>query len=62
MRQYRARMRARGMKQITLWVPDKDAPGFKEQLRKQLRNLDRKDEAEAAEFIEQAGDGYGDDQ
>jgi len=29
---YRERQRARGLKQVRLWVPDPDAPGFRERL------------------------------
>lgn len=29
---YRARMKARGLKEVRLWVQDPDAPGFRERL------------------------------
>ena len=33
--QYRARMRARGMRQVNLWVPDTQSPGFAKECRRQ---------------------------
>ena len=52
MRDYRARMRAAGLRPIQLWVPDLQAKGFAAKLRRQVAKLDRREEAEAAEFIE----------
>ncbi len=36
-RRYRARMRARGLRSIQLWVPDTRAPGFADEARRQAR-------------------------
>ena len=36
-RRYRARMRARGLRSIQLWVPDTRAPGFAKEARRQAR-------------------------
>jgi len=33
--QYRARMRARGMRQINIWVPDTRSPAFAKECRRQ---------------------------
>jgi hypothetical protein len=33
---YRAKMKAAGLKRVTLWVPDVNAPGFKEQLARDI--------------------------
>ena len=52
MKDYRARLRAEGLKPIQLWVPDVDAPGFKEELERQISLLDPVDEAETMAFIE----------
>jgi len=53
MQAYRARMRARGMKQIQIWVPDTSKPGFAEEARRQSLLLrGTKGEKEALEFIE----------
>lgn len=52
MQTYRARLRAEGLKPIQLWVPDVDAPGFKEELARQVALLDPVDEAETMAFIE----------
>ncbi|MFZ0788053.1 MAG: antitoxin MazE family protein, partial [Chromatiaceae bacterium] len=35
-RAYRDRLKARGMRQIVLWVPDTRRPGFAEEIRRQL--------------------------
>jgi len=52
MRDYRARMRAAGLRPIQLWVPDLNAKGFGAKLRRQVANLDRQQEADALDFIE----------
>ncbi|HEY0414295.1 MAG TPA: antitoxin MazE family protein [Allosphingosinicella sp.] len=36
-RDHRARMRAKGMKLVQLWVPDVNAPAFKAEARRQAR-------------------------
>jgi hypothetical protein len=36
-RSHRQRMRAQGMKPITIWVPDVNAPGFAEECRRQAK-------------------------
>jgi hypothetical protein len=54
MRDYRARMRAAGLRPIQLWVPDLNAKGFRAKLRRQIAKLDREREAEALDFIEAA--------
>jgi len=35
-RRYRARKKAAGLREIRMWVPDINAPGFKERLDKQI--------------------------
>ncbi len=52
MRDYRARMRAAGLRPIQLWVPDLKAKGFAAKLRRHIAKLDPRQEAEALEFIE----------
>ena len=52
MRDYRARMRAAGLRPIQLWVPDLKAKGFAVKLRRQVAKLDAGQEAQALEFIE----------
>jgi hypothetical protein len=44
---YRQRMRAAGLRQVQIWVPDTRAPGFAEQCRKQARAIARDDPAGA---------------
>lgn len=52
MREYRDRLRAQGLKPVQVWVPDVDAPGFREELRRQVAALNEADETEAMAFIE----------
>lgn len=56
-RRYRERMKARGLKEVRLWVYDPDAPGFREEMERQAALLrGAPEEREALEFIEAAGD------
>lgn len=38
-RNYRARMRAKGMKLVQVWVPDVNSPEFKAQARRESRAM-----------------------
>jgi hypothetical protein len=51
MRAYRDRLRAQGLRPIQVWVPDMTHPGFKAALRRQIRQLDAAEEADALSFI-----------
>lgn len=51
MRDYRARLPGQGLRPLQIWVPDIHAPGFKAEIRRQVRRLDAADEAEALAFI-----------
>lgn len=42
---YRQRMRAAGLRQVQIWVPDARAPGFSELCRKQARAIAKDDPA-----------------
>jgi hypothetical protein len=54
-RRYRERMRARGLKEVRLWVLDPEAPGFKAEIERQIATLrDAPEEAEAMAFVEAA--------
>jgi len=56
-KRYRQRLKARGLRQIQLWVPDTSKAGFERKLEKQLRTVEAgADDAEALDFIEQAAD------
>jgi hypothetical protein len=56
-RSYRDRLKARGMRQIVLWVPDTRRPGFADEIRRQLALVEGSPEdREALSFIEAAGD------
>lgn len=52
MRDYRARLRAQGLRPVQIWVPDPAAPGFMRELRKQVARLDPAHEADVLAFIE----------
>jgi Protein of unknown function (DUF3018) len=36
---YRAKMKAAGLKRVTIWVPDVNAPGYREEIRRQCAIL-----------------------
>ena len=56
-KRYRARLRARGLRQIQLWVPDISSPGFQQEMARQIRETENMpEENEALDLIEQAGD------
>lgn len=58
---YRATRRARGMRLLRVWVPDPDAPGFREEATRQARLLrGAPEERDALDFIADAAD-WGDD-
>jgi hypothetical protein len=38
-RKHREKMKAAGLKPVTIWVPDTDAPGYREDIRKQCQVL-----------------------
>jgi hypothetical protein len=52
MRDYRARMRAAGLRSVQLWVLDPKAKGFAAKLRRQVARLNARDEDDALKFIE----------
>lgn len=57
MRNYRARLRAQGLRPVQIWVPDTKAPGFAEEVKRQSRIVaDTAESREAAEWIETALD------
>jgi hypothetical protein len=56
MKNYRARMRAKGFKQVQMWVPDVNAPGFKKELNRQISSLNKKHESEVMEWAEDVAD------
>lgn len=52
---YRATQRAKGMKLLRIWVPDPNAPGFKEEADRQARIINAApDRDEITAFIEAA--------
>ena len=57
---FRARMKARGLRQVRLWVYDTAAPGFRDEMARQAGALrGAPEERDALAFIEAAGD-FGD--
>jgi hypothetical protein len=56
-RRYRATRKANGMKLVRIWVPDPQAPGFREEALRQAQLLrGRPEEQDALDFIEAAAD------
>ena len=56
-RRYRERLKAKGLRQIHLWVPDTASPRFQNELRRQLALVEASTEdRETLEFIEAAAD------
>jgi hypothetical protein len=56
-RRYRQRLKAKGMRQIHLWVPDTGNPGFQAELRRQLAVVEgTAEDRETLDFIESAAD------
>ena len=39
----RANLRAQGLKQVTLWVPDPDAPGYREKIARDIAAINAAD-------------------
>lgn len=56
MQDYRLRLRKQGLRPVQIWVPDQRAPGFRNQLLKQIERLDQQDEAKALDFIAEVVD------
>ena len=54
---FRARRKAQGMKELRLWVPDPDRPGFAADVERQVALLRKApEERDALEFIEKTTD------
>jgi len=61
-RRYRARLKARGLRQIQLWVPDTTKPDFPELIEKQLRQVEESaEDRETLNFIDKVADWDGED-
>lgn len=53
-RRYRSRKKAQGLREIRMWVPDVNAPGFQERLDKQIAAINAsKSNREALDWIEE---------
>ncbi|TVP83195.1 MAG: DUF3018 family protein [Thioalkalivibrio sp.] len=56
-RRYRERLKAKGLRQIHLWVPDTANPRFQQELRRQLALVEAsREDRETLDFIEAAAD------
>lgn len=56
-KRYRERLKAKGLRQIHIWVPDTKRPGFADELRHQVASLKGgSEEQEALDFIEKTAD------
>jgi hypothetical protein len=38
-RKYREKMKVAGLKPVTMWLPDVDAPGFKQQIAREIEMI-----------------------
>jgi Antitoxin MazE-like len=38
-RKYREKMKAAGLKPVTMWLPDVDAPGFKQRIAREIEMI-----------------------
>lgn len=53
-RRYRARKKAQGLREIRLWVPDVNAPGFQDRLEAQIAAINKaRSNHEVLEWIEE---------
>lgn len=53
-RRYRARKKAQGLREIRMWVPDVNAPGFQEELDRACRAINESaDSAEVQAWIDE---------
>jgi hypothetical protein len=43
-RKYREKMKAAGLKQVAIWVPNVDAPGFREQLARDIEMINNSED------------------
>jgi DNA-binding LacI/PurR family transcriptional regulator len=58
MQDYRANLRRQGLKPVQMWVFDTKAPGFKEEMTRQLKIVAQsEDERDVMRWIEEAGRG-----
>ena len=56
-RRYRAGLKARGLRQIQLWVPDTTAPDFPAMIERQLRQVEKTPEdRETLDLIDKVAD------
>lgn len=56
-RRYRERLKAKGMRQMHIWVPDTKQQGFAEEIHRQLALIEQAgEEEETLDFIESAFD------
>jgi hypothetical protein len=52
---YRARKKAQGLRELRMWVPDVDAPGFQERLDREIAAINAsKDNADVMKWCEAA--------
>ena len=52
-RRYRAAMRRQGLRPLQIWVPDRHAPGFAEELQRQVRAIaESEQEKDDIAFVE----------
>jgi Antitoxin MazE-like len=51
------KLRDQGLRPVVVWVPDADAPGFKENMRRQIKAINRsRDNEDVLEFLDRAAE------
>ena len=56
-RRYRTRLKARGLRQIQLWVPDTTSPDFHSRIEQQVKLIEStRDDRESLDYIEEVAD------
>jgi len=56
-RRYRVRLKARGLRQIQLWVPDTTRPDFPAVIERQIREIEGiEEDGETLDFIDKVAD------
>jgi hypothetical protein len=51
MQTYRAKLRQQGLRPVQIWVADQRSENFRNELKRQIQLLNKKEERESLEFI-----------
>jgi hypothetical protein len=56
MQTYRAKLRQQGLRPVQIWVADQRSENFRNELKRQIQLLNKKEERESLEFIAEVSD------